>query len=283
MEYVLYTTYYLATDNRRNEENAICLQKNMANELISKIYLVLQNDDVPILETNSKVEFIKLGKRPTFADFFNHANLNEESKGKRRIIANSDIYFTSSLSYLDSFSLRNKVVTLTRWDLKSNDDIVFYNKYLSQDVWIFDDLIPSSIGNYFIGQHGCDNRLLHEISNAGFEIINPSLVIKSIHVHMSDSRPYFNDPNYKFVEGDYRYSYPSGLHKPIKLLLFKLFSKTKYNKYKFCFKDYFYIRFELNYRKFRNEVQHMNYHFPQRIIAIFPLLYYYVFFKLSKY
>jgi len=203
-------------------------------------------------------------------------------KSCRHIIANSDIFFNESLSLLNTINLNRKVVTLTRWDLQVNGDIVFYNKYLSQDVWIFENEIPENIGNYFIGQHGCDNRLLKELNDNNFKIINPSLNVKTIHVHMSNLRPYFNNPNYKYIEGEYLYSFPSGIYKPIKIVWFKFFNRDKFKKYKYSFGDYYYIRFEYYFKSFKNELQKMELNFFQRILSFFPSVYYYLLFKLNQ-
>lgn len=281
MEYILYTTYYVASDKRRNEENASCLKNNIANSLITKIYLFLQNDDAPDYAQVPKVETVKLGKRPEFADFFTHANADSSKKGKRKVIANSDIYFTDTLSLLDEVDLRKKVITLTRWDLKSDDSIVFYNKYLSQDVWIFEDLIPGKTGEYYIGQHGCDNRLLKELADGGFRIENPSLVVKTIHVHMSEARPYFDDQNYQYVQGPYLYSLPSGMHRPIQLCWLKITDRKRYSRYAYNLKDYFYIRFEYHLNRSKNELKHFDFTIAERTVAVFKTLYYYLRFKTS--
>ncbi len=282
MKYTLFTTYYLAEDTIRNEENAICLKNNISNEQIDKIYLVLQNQEKPQIDNTEKVEFVFLGRRPMFSDFFSLITEYKKTSDNRCIIANSDIYFTDSLSLLDNINLKNKVVTLTRWDLQNDDSIVFYNKYLSQDVWIVDDNIPTSIGQYYIGQHGCDNRLLKELADNGFKIINPSLNVKTIHVHMSALRPYFNDTNYKYVEGPYRYSLPSGILNPFRLFWLKFINPKRYNLYRVNLKDYYYIRFEYFYKSFKNELQKFDLNFFIRLTSLFPSIYYYSLFKISK-
>lgn len=281
MEYILYTTYYVASDERRNEENAICLKNNIAHPLITKIYLFLQNDDAPDYAQVPKVETVQLGKRPEFADFFAHSNADSATKGKRKVIANSDIYFTDTLSLLDEVNLHKKIITLTRWDLKTDGSNVFYNKYLSQDVWIFEDRIPEKTGRYYIGQHGCDNRLLKELDDDGFHIENPSLVVKTIHVHMSEARPYFDDHNYQYVPGPYLYSFPSGMHRPMQLCWWKITDKQRYNRYAYNLKDYFYIRFEYNLGKSKNALKHFNFTRIERAAASFKTLYYYLRFKIS--
>ena len=85
------------------------------------------------------------------------------------VIANSDIYFDKSINYTKKFLSKNDFFNfLMRWDLTKDNNTVFYNKYHSQDSWIFKCQIDENIGNFFIGQAGCDNRLLYELKQAGF-------------------------------------------------------------------------------------------------------------------
>lgn len=282
MGFILYTTYYLANDESRNNENSICLANNLENDLIKKIYLFLQNDQTPEIESNPKIEFVRLGRRPTFFDFLNHSNSDSANFMFKKIIANSDIYFTDSLSLISEQNLHRRIITLTRWDLKNDGQIQFYNRYLSQDTWIFQGFVPDRIGDYFIGQHGCDNRILKEFCDNGFEILNPSLVVKSIHVHMSELRPYFDDPNYKYVDGPYLYSFPSGLISPLMLVIFFLTNRKKYTLNYFSIIDFYQIRFEYNFLKLRNDVKHFNFNYIERLGSFFKVCYFYFCLRLSK-
>lgn len=281
MKNFLFTTYYLSNDIERNDENFQCLLKNIEHPLIDKIFLIIQDNDMPNLSNTDKIEFVHLGKRPQFSDFFEITNTIEDSE-VRFIIANSDIYFDESLSKLDDISIKNKIVTLTRWDLQYDGSLIFYNKYLSQDTWIYTGKINTQIGKYFIGQHGCDNRLLAEFSEDGKTILNPSLSIKSIHVHMSQLRPYFNDPNYKYVAPPYKYSFPSGMISPVFLILKKLFFKSEFTRLNYSFQDYYYIRFEYYLKVQKGNLQKIKSNLAQRIVAIPLVLFYYLNFKLCK-
>ncbi len=281
MRYHLLTTYYVAEDEERNQENLLCLQKNLECPELEKIYLILQNDNKPDIDLKGKVEFIHLGKRPCFADFFEITRSKVES-GLRFVVANSDIYFNETLRKLDSLDLSKKLVTLTRWDLQEDNSLKFYNKYLSQDTWIYSDVIPEGVGEYFIGQHGCDNRLLFELNAKGIEILNPSLVVKSIHVHMSQLRPYFENPNYKFVDPPYKYSFPSGLVIPAKLFFLRLFNSSKYNWNKYNLADYYCIRFEYYRARSKNILQKIPSSNFERLIGFLCRIYFYLRFQLAK-
>lgn len=207
MKYNLLTTYYLAEDQVRNEENAKCLQMNQLNPLIEKIYFFLQSSEEPNFKNTDKIEFVHLGKRPRFRDFFDFTNSRVEDD-VCFVVANSDIYFDLTLTKLSNSIDGETLFTLTRWDLQKDGSLSFFNKYLSQDTWIYNRKIENNIGDYFIGQHGCDNRLLFELYENNIRVENPAYSVRSIHVHMSQLRPYFNNPNYQLVEPPYGFSLP---------------------------------------------------------------------------
>jgi hypothetical protein len=59
-----------------------------------------------------------------------------------------------------------------------------------------------------MGVAGCDNRLAYELEQAGFIVINPSLSIKTYHLHLTNIRNNINEvgqniiiipPPYKMV------------------------------------------------------------------------------------
>ena len=268
----------MSSEVERNEENYQCLLKNIEQPLIDRIYLILQGEDKPMLPNTEKIEYVHLGKRPQFSDFFEITNSINQTN-IRFIIANSDIYFDETLSFLNKSQKNKRIITLTRWDLQYDGSLVFYNKYLSQDTWIYTGKIPPKIGRYFIGQHGCDNRLLAEFHEHRISVFNPSLSIKSIHVHMSQLRPYFNKPNYKYVGPPYKYSLPSGLPHPINVLLNR-FSKN--NKIIYSLKDYYYIRFEYFWFISLNKLQKINSNIFKRLICFPIALYYLILLKLNK-
>lgn len=280
MKYYLFTTYYISEDQERNDENFKCLKENYNLDIISRIFLFLQNQEKPeISDSKSKIEYVSINKRPKFSDFFNFTNqLNNEDT--RFIIANSDIFFDETLSLLNELAIENKVITLTRWDLQNDNSLKFYNKFLSQDVWIFSDKINPKIGDYFIGQHGCDNRLLYELDQAGKKIINPSLSVKTIHVHMSQLRPYFNDSNYKYVQPPYKYSLPHGLTPSYKEIFNQILRSN--NQWNYNLRDYYYIRFEYNLFRLYNTLQKVNVSLIGRIISVPKVVFYYCLFQLFR-
>jgi hypothetical protein len=231
--FLLITTYYQSTEPEREAENLECLKQNINNPLIERIYLFLQGNDFPeIVDIDSKIKYLNFGKRPFFSDLFAFANTIENNKIK--IVSNSDIYFDGSLIYSNDILDKFDVITLTRWDSLGNGELDFYNNFKSQDVWIFSKRIKDTIGKFHIGRHGCDNRLIFELNENKYKVANPSFSIRAIHLHRSDLRSYFNDPDYEYVKAPYGYVLPTYLNKGDlnSKVLKKQFYFTRYSYYR---------------------------------------------------
>ena len=97
----LFTSYYQSPDNDRQHEIDLCLRNNVDLEEINHIYLFIDDDAVPPVESN-KVTIIRLPHRPTYADWI-ETILNTSIKGIC-LLANSDIYFRDRI--FDSFRSR---------------------------------------------------------------------------------------------------------------------------------------------------------------------------------
>ena len=280
MKINLITQFYLDQKRERNLENLKCLKSNLENKYINKIYVFLESNTKPDI-THTKLKLVKLGRRPTFHDFFMFTN-RLVNNIDIFIISNTDIYFDESISYSRRFLSKQKIFALTRWDLLRDNSIVLYNKYLSQDTWIYKSKIEKNIGNFFLGQAGCDNRLLYELKQTGLTIKNPCFSIKSVHVHMSKDRIYLDNPNYKFVDPPYHYIFPNSFYSPFRTFVMRLFDKKNYEKFEFSFSDFYYIRFEYYLKMSKNELQKMSIPIFKRILAFIPRIYYYKLFKIFK-
>jgi hypothetical protein len=228
----LITTYYKAADPEREAENLQCLVNNLNHPLIERVHLFLQSSNRPNLSRHDKLNFVFHDKRPTFSELFAYGNsLNVDII---KVVANSDIFFDDSIKLAVQALQKWDVLALTRWDYSENGSHDFYNNFKSQDVWIFKNFIDESIGNYHIGRHGCDIRLAYEFKNRKYKIINPSLSIKTIHIHSSGLRPYFEDPNYEYVSPPYLYLLPTYLNnfRELDEDKIKKFRKARYRFYR---------------------------------------------------
>lgn len=144
----------------RKHEIDLCLSKN--KEVFDNVFLI--------------------NGRPTFEMVF---NLMRSYPNDINVFCNSDIYFKE----VDSFRgiKENECYSLTRYDLKEGQE-VFFGREDSQDAWIFKGAPKNISAPFTAGLWGCDNRLAFEIRKAGYRITNPSLTIKTIHVHEIDNR-----------------------------------------------------------------------------------------------
>jgi hypothetical protein len=229
----LITTFYHEKHTNRRNEFLQAIRLNSENVLISNIYVLCESGEEFIADLGVKVEIIKQEKRPNFHELITFANSLDVSGIK--IIANTDIYFDETLS--KSFELKNKeVYCLTRWNQLNSGQIEFFPNFKSQDSWIFKGMLPDNIGDYFMGVPGCDNRLAAELVANGFNIYNPCLSVRSIHLHATEKRTYHKLLDR--VPGDYAYCLPTFLDgdtktkslKKLYLLVRRKYYSSIYNK-----------------------------------------------------
>jgi hypothetical protein len=202
MEKILITPYFKTQDSNRNIELDRVLSRNLDSNLFEKIILFCDPGAIPPI-TDQKIEVIQTKHRSKYCDFFKEGN---KHTNKIVVVANSDIFFDETLNFAEKYLVEEKrVLALTRYEyvLQNNGT---YSSHMqmgcdSQDSWIF--LPALDTGNmdisFGLGVPGCDNRLASELSKK-YEVINPSLSIKTYHVHESNFRTY--DPNKRLV-GEY--------------------------------------------------------------------------------
>lgn len=182
----LFINFYTDPNHERREELLTCLQNNIACEFIDKIYLIGET----FFSTDSKIICIPFNSRPTYRDFFNIINQHTKPNDIN-IIANSDIYF-KEVSYAQFTNLTpDTCYALTRWEILADGGEQFYNNSGSQDTWIFRGAIKMVEGaNFTQGVAGCDNKIAYLLTQAGYKVTNPSLSIKTYHLHKSGVRYY---------------------------------------------------------------------------------------------
>jgi hypothetical protein len=132
-----------------------------------------------------KLQVVDHGERLTFYQAFKYAE--ENLRGKLVILANSDIYFDSSLGSLgltDRLNMTRRVFALCRWEGE-----VFIPRTDSQDSWIFRPPLSSTVlalTNFELGRPRCDSRLAAVLRDAGYDVTSPSIAIRSHHVYYTD-------------------------------------------------------------------------------------------------
>ncbi len=180
----LYGSVYEENNFLRREELRNCFLKNKSNKNIDHIHSI----DERAVGAN----------RPTYQDFFNLINKNT-GEDDINILANSDIFFDEENIIKIKESIQpHQCFALTRYDIDEHDNAIFLNRRDSQDTWIFKGRVKKvNYADFFMGRPGCDNRIAHELKVVGYDVINPSMTIKSYHLHNSQIKSY--DRNHLFV------------------------------------------------------------------------------------
>jgi hypothetical protein len=182
---------YKSDSQARQIELDICLEKNMA---------------LPFLTVHD------IQPRPTFNDYFKlackHTLTGDFDKDDIFVIANSDIYFDETL-LLANHIKHGEVYALTRYDIKRGQ-ARFFDRPDSQDVWIFRFVPPMDGADFHLGVGGCDNRIAYLLNKAGYKVTNPSLSIKTYHLHESGIRT-FDYKKHKVIPPPYLTLKPTSL------------------------------------------------------------------------
>lgn len=159
--FTLLTTLYENIPDMRLKEYFDCLENNYLNPFIHQIHIFFETDKthdgaLDYIKDNYRIlyDLVKKTKftivvkssRPTYQDYFEYAN--EYLLNKNIIIANTDIYFNSSLEHAYGIDMENKMFLLTRWSL--NDDGQCYLPTLGEVAYpwtksVLSELLPVNI------------------------------------------------------------------------------------------------------------------------------------------
>lgn len=193
---ILYQNFYIDKNPVRQKELDLCLKKNIECKHIDKIVLITDLTGQEYVSKNfattpHKIVMSSHSSRPTYNEYF---ELTQKMfPDNIHVISNTDIYFDETLEIVRNFNWESKktCMAICRWNLEYNGEIVHYNAKDSQDVWIFYGAVQKmNEADFTMGLCGCDNKIAHIISENGYDVINPSLSIKTIHVHTSNIRNY---------------------------------------------------------------------------------------------
>jgi hypothetical protein len=206
----LITTYYISSNEDRNNEIKKCLEKNIENKYIQKIYLL--NDkiyDLSFIKNNSKIEQIIISLEKDYILNYKDAInfINNNLKNKICILSNSDIYFDNSLSKINLKNISNNLFALLRYDEDIDGNKKIFTRFNeprddSQDSWIFKSplKIDYSKIDFSFRTLGCDSLFAKYVYDSGIKISNPCYDIISTHVHNTDFRTYNCDNR---IHGNY--------------------------------------------------------------------------------
>lgn len=212
----LFISLYDEKNKQRFDELHTCLMNNLKSGIFDAIWIIAEVDENGRVDYISKfdvapytVNVLPCTTRPTFRTFFNAVNNIDDMLKRERpnpsigrhdnainignpigvqiqpeqsvyVCANSDIYF-EDLPVLPNV---NQVFALTRWDIQKDGTAKFLGRSDAQDAWLWRGRIKiPKYADFFMGVKGCDNRISRELSTMGYEMLNPSLTVKSYHLH----------------------------------------------------------------------------------------------------
>lgn len=189
----LFINYYNA--GNRQSEIDYCLNKNLANDHIEKVFVFNQYKEVQ----HEKAVNLAVDNRPTYQDFFDRF-----VDGEVNILANSDIFFDDTIKHAKNLQ-DHTAYAITRWEYDGNSSRPFEVMHVgncpahySQDVWIIKgksklsgvDKVVAARQNsriydevrFTIGIPGCDN-VIAALLKQKYVLKNPANDIKCHHYH----------------------------------------------------------------------------------------------------
>lgn len=205
----VFTTIFPVVDPARATEFGEALQRNAACPALDQIGLLAESGANPPVDSR-KIRVRPVPHRPTYADFF--AWISEiAGPDDISIIANSDIYFEDSLGTISRLLQPDDCYALSRWDVREDGSSQLFDRNDSQDAWIFRGPIRENfVADFPLGVPRCDNRLLHELVEAGYRVRNPAFSLRAYHLH-AGARSEYGGTGENFVDPPYRYLYPHNL------------------------------------------------------------------------
>lgn len=192
----LFTTYFFSNNSDRQSELDKCLDLNIANESIKKIFIFIDpftnyESVASKVENNKKISLIKIKNIPMYSDWVNYSSCLDIDE--ITMFANADIYFDDTIEKIkDYLRGQKKIICLTRHE--ENMKVQLQPEW-SQDFWAMKVSECNKIN--FIkdleiqtGRPGCDNKLACCFTMAGWDLYNPFNEINCIHAHKSNIRTY---------------------------------------------------------------------------------------------
>lgn len=206
----LFTSFYPAVDSHRLEEITHCLRVNCQGGVFDEICVFLERVECPPFQ-HGVMQTRQTQQRPVFNDFFDWARESDNSPVTLNVIANADIMFEKSFSVLLTALQPDQCMALSRWNQETGGGLTLYDRNDSQDVWAFLGPPKPVLADFPVGVPRCDNRILHELRQGGYRVINPAFSIRTIHVHSQHQGEYPVEGSAGFVEPPYAYLWPHNL------------------------------------------------------------------------
>jgi hypothetical protein len=208
--FVLITSLFNEKHEQRAQEYITCLEKNLANPLLTKIHVFYDTGaDVTqgtsrirdFLEQHPTIALSKIPHRPSFGELFSCASTTYPNEIV--LVSNGDIYFNETLSALNGLDFSKLFLAIGRWNIDANGKMgvamettrhrgkkISRLAARSQDVWVFKSPTNIPCDDINLGTPHCDHYLAYRIIEAGYDLFNPMGTVQCCHQHASNWRPY---------------------------------------------------------------------------------------------
>jgi hypothetical protein len=213
----LFTTIYPEKNRNRRLEYLECLHRNIACPVIDEICILVEGT-VDFLPASGKLQTRPVANRPCYADFFSWIN-EVVRESDVSLVANTDIFFDGQMGVFKLWRLPDRTaLALARWDVGPDGQAALRDRNDSQDTWIFRGPVRGVQGDFPVGVPRCDNRILFELQQAGFQVLNPAFSIRTYHLHEGVRAEYADESLPHYVPPPYRYLWPHNLFGPLRTL-----------------------------------------------------------------
>lgn len=172
---ILICQWYTPSDRRRLTELETARRQNESSGLFSRC-LYLDGDS----------------RRWDYGELFEMAA--SQFRGQVCVVANTDITFDSTAKALPELCRPGRLIALTRWETPHSPRMLGHfadERFFSgtQDAWVFaGGMIKPIAAGVQLGVVGCDNRIVGDAVLRGVEVVNPSLTVRTRHLHADTHR-----------------------------------------------------------------------------------------------
>ena len=225
LPFILYVPFFISAHLARQAEMTECLRQNMLLRAFESVVVLPESVDLlaqhAMLPRSAHLELDRSvePRRRTLADIFELIRARHRYQPHVAVIANNDILFNESPEEVRALNtLRGVALALSRWHANERtfEPREVFRRADSQDAWIVDSHdVPArnlSVGEFKLGQPGCDNRLAYELQHtARLCVLNPALTVKVTHVHFSNHRTYTKNRKDAVVPAPYLQVPPTSL------------------------------------------------------------------------
>lgn len=180
MKKILLFQCFDCKDESRAKEFDQCIGHNLE---LGFDEIIILNDGVSPRYFGENISNINTDKRLTYKDFINLVQ-DPKYSGDLLVLINTDIKLDKKILDLDKILAAKTLIALARYE---DGNRLADTPWCTQDVWaMLGQSIPKSVlfqSDIPLGLPGCELRFSELMFNVGFQVFNPCMDIKNLHVH----------------------------------------------------------------------------------------------------